>query len=178
MARILDDEDETTANELLDHTQEYLKIQGLENARIWYAIGALLLACVFFILAGLIWFNKSYLISWINKEVFEIIIGAITGGVGALFFVVQRSNKILMDPAAGRWIHYLESCSRILAGVLGAFLIALAIKENILLGVTTDLSPSNSFIILLVLCFCAGASERLVPGFIKKIEDSSSPDSP
>lgn len=53
MARILDDEDETTANELLDHTQEYLKIQGLENARIWYAMGALLAAC-FFILAGLI----------------------------------------------------------------------------------------------------------------------------
>lgn len=140
--------------------------------------GSSLGSLFFFILAGLIWFNKSYLISWINKEVFEIIIGALTGGVGALFFVVQRSNKILMDPAAGRWIHYLESCSRILAGVLGAFLIALAIKENILLGVTTDLSPSNSFIILLVLCFCAGASERLVPGFIKKIEDSSSPDSP
>jgi hypothetical protein len=54
-------------------------------------------------------------------------------------------------------------------GVIAALLIALAVKADIVLGVTKTSEHSLAF--LLVACFVAGCSERFVPSFISRIEN-------
>ncbi|MDQ5985886.1 MAG: hypothetical protein CSYNP_01603 [Syntrophus sp. SKADARSKE-3] len=168
MARIIGDKDETKAHEVLGMAEAYLLARSAENARWWYIRGASLTALPSLLIACGLWFLKSYVMSFIGTTPFQVIIGALLGGIGALFFVLSRTEKIQMDPTAGSFIHYVESASRVLTGNIGAFLLALAIKANIILGFTK--TSDYSFALLLVLCICAGSSERLVPGFIKRIE--------
>ncbi len=174
MARIIGDEDAKTANKLLDKAEMYLKTRGTENARIWYLIGSSITAIIYLIILCIIGFYRSDITNSYNLDTFEIIFGTLIGGLGAVFFIFTRSNKIIMDPAAGAFIHYVESASRVFAGSLGALLIALAINANVILGIIKY--SDYSFPLLLTLCFCAGASERFVSGIIKKIENISKTD--
>ena len=57
-------------------------------------------------------------------------------------------------------------------GVCGALFVALAIKADLLLGVSQRLS--HPFLALLVACIAAGAAERLVPGLIGNMAKSLS----
>jgi hypothetical protein len=174
MARIVSGEGERIAIESLDKAEAYLRDRGGENARMWYIIGSSASTIPIILLVFLFVIFRSDINQYFNNvNIYEVILGALIGGFGALFFILTRSGKIPVDPAAGKFIHILESASRILTGVLGALLMALAIKSNILLGIIKD-KIDHPFIVLLVICFCAGASERLVPGFIKKVKNSTS----
>jgi hypothetical protein len=175
MARIIGDKDEAKAHEVLSMAEAYLLARSAENARAWYVCGAALTALPTFLIACALWLLKSQAILFFGNSAFEVILGSLLGGVGALFSILSRAEKIQMDPTAGSSIHYIESASRILVGNIGALLVALAVKANIFLGFTkvTD----YSFALLLVICICAGASERLVSGFIKRIETSVSSES-
>jgi hypothetical protein len=175
MARIIGDKDEVNAHEVLGMAESYLFARSAENARTWYVRGATVTALPTFLIACTLWLLKSQSVLFLGNNAFEIIIGALLGGIGALFSILSRAEKIQMDPTAGSSIHYIESASRILVGNIGALLIALAVKANIFLGFTkvTD----YSFALLLVICICAGASERFVSGFIKRIKTSVSSES-
>jgi hypothetical protein len=168
MARIIGDEDEKMANELLDKAESYLLIRGTENARIWYVKGSISISFLLFILIFLLGTFRMQIIQYYGVDTFEITFGSLIGGFGALFFLLTRSGKILIDPAAGAYIHYIESFARVLTGCLGALLMDLAIKSNILLGIFKTVD--YSFTVLLVISFCAGASERFVSGFIKRVK--------
>ncbi len=173
MARIVGDKDEHAANELLDKARTYLEIRGIENARYWYLLGSSITAVLCLISIVLLSIFRTSLVQFLSNDGFQVVLGALCGGLGALFSIITRSNKILMDPAAGAFIHYVESASRIIAGSLGALLVALAIKSDIFLGVVK--SVNHSLALVLALCFCAGASERFVRGIIKRVEDSTIP---
>lgn len=170
MARIIGDKDETKAHEVLGMAESYLNARSAENARAWYVYGAALAALPTFSIACVLWLLKSNTVLFLGSNAFEVILAAMLGGIGALFSVLSRAKKIQMDPTAGSLIHYIESASRICVGNISALLIALAVKANVLLGFTKAMDYSLA--LLLVTCICAGASERLVLGFIKKIETS------
>jgi len=170
MARIIGDKDETKAREVLGMAESYLNLRSAENARSWYTCGTTFAALLPLLVACVLWILKSYAIPLLGINTFEVILGALLGGTGAWFSVLSREEKIQMDPTAGPFIHYIESASRVLVGNIGAFIMALAVKANIILGFSK--ATDYSFALLLVICICAGASERLVPGFIKRIEIS------
>ncbi len=170
MARIIGDKDETSARQALGMAESYLRARSSENARSWYVIGATLTALPSLLIACTLWLLKSYIVGFLGIDTFQVIIGALLGGGGALFSVLNRTQTISMDATAGRRVHYIESASRVLIGNIGALIIALAVKANILFGLTK--STDHSFAYLLVICTCAGASERLVSGFIKGMESS------
>ncbi|MGA2173060.1 MAG: hypothetical protein ABSG82_08665 [Sedimentisphaerales bacterium] len=170
MARIVGDKDETNAHRVLDTAESYLLARSTENARRWYVCGAILAALPSLLIVVTLWLLRSYAVSFLGGNTFEVILGALLGGIGAMFSVLSRTEKIQMDPTAGPFIHYIESASRVLVGNIGGLLVALAIKANIILGFSQ--TTEYSFASLLVLCICAGASERLVSGFIKRIETS------
>ncbi len=172
MARVIGDKDETNSHRVLDMAESYLLARSVENARGWYVCGATLIALPTFLIACALWLLRLYVVPFFGSNAFEVILGALLGGTGALFSVLIRAEKIQMDPTAGPRIHYIESTSRVLVGNIGALLIALAIRANIILGFTK--ATDYSFALLLVICMCAGASERLVSGFIKHVETSVS----
>jgi len=170
MARIIGDKDETNAHRVLGMAESYLLARSAENARGWYVRGATLTALPTLSIACAVWLLKSYAVPFLGRNAFEVIIGTLLGGTGALFSLLSRAKKIEMDPTAGSSIHYIESVSRVFMGNIGALLTALAVKANIIFGFTQ--ASDYSFALLLVFCMCAGASERLVSGLIKRIETS------
>lgn len=169
MARIIGERDETSARQVLDRAESYLLARSAENARGWYVLGATLTAFPSLIMAFILWLYRPYLVAFIGVNAIDVILGALLGGSGALFSVLSRTKTISVDPTAGSFIHYIESSSRVLVGNIGALIMALAIKSNIVLGL---IKADYSFALLLVICTCAGASERLVSGFITQIETS------
>jgi hypothetical protein len=172
LARIIGDKDEEKAQEVLATAESYYFTRSSENARAWYLGGASFIAFLTFIIACYLWIQKSRAISFFGDNAFEVALGTLLGGIGALFFILRRTDDIQMDATAGPSIHYIESISRVLAGNIGALIVALAIKANFIIGFTQG--SGYSLPLLLLLCTCAGTSERFVSGMIKRIETSGS----
>jgi hypothetical protein len=108
-------------------------------------------------------FCSAALVTQFGLDVYKIMMGTAIGGLGAWLSVIQRSRTTELDVAAGPALHYLEGAFRIMAGTLGALLVALAIRAGLLVH-GTQLAA------IMVICMVAGASERLVPSFIEQIE--------
>lgn len=172
MARIIGDKNAEKANQILDDAESYLNARSFENARIWYIQTAFILTLVVVFGAAVLWVGRMHVEAIVGHEAFHILLASLLGAVGALFSILSRTKKLEVDPAAGELIHRLESGARIAVGSIGALVMALAVKANLLLGFTKSLD--HSLAALLAICIVAGASERLVPSFIKKVEDSVS----
>ena len=171
MARILGEKDERKATEALNNAEAYLSARGAENARTWYLTGSSIVAFLSTIIACLLWLLKEPLMPIVSSGTIEVLLGACLGGPGALLSILYRSEKIPMEATAGPKIHYIEGAARALAGNFGAFVMALAVKANLVLGIIR--SGDYNLPALLVVCFVAGTSERLVRGFIGRMETSA-----
>jgi len=169
MARVLGDKDASSALEILKKAQEFLEARATERARAWYLTGSLVVTKSALLIAATLWVSRDYVTAVIGQGAFEVILGSLFGALGAFISIVERSGGIGIDPTAGPFIHYLESGSRIIVGMAGGFLLALAIKANLVLGVTNSINNSHAFYLLV--STSAGASERLVPSLIKKVEN-------
>jgi hypothetical protein len=95
------------------------------------------------------------------------------GAIGALLFSFTRMHTIEVKAFSSNWLVFWESAARILTGAIGALLLVAAAKANLLLGVLSQsTTTSSAFWGLLTLSILAGASERLVPDFITRMEGS------
>jgi hypothetical protein len=104
---------------------------------------------------------------WAGPDWTNIIIGSLFGSIGAFISIISRSSDIAVNAAAGWFIHFLDGVTRVSVAVLGAFLVALCLKANLVLGVPTGLESPLLYII--AFCIVAGASERIVPDLIQKV---------
>jgi hypothetical protein len=172
MARIIGGGNIAKASEILEKAKKYLQARSIENARMWYIFTACTCTTLLVIIAIVIWVCHSTVKHTIGNNPFDVLLGSLLGGVGALFSVLSRTKDIKVDAAAGWPIHCLESAARIGTGSIGAIVIALAIKGNILLGIIR--SADHSLSALLAICIISGISERIVPSFIKQVEGSIS----
>jgi hypothetical protein len=150
--------------------EEWIIARTTEIARRWYLEGAAwasllaAIAAVFFVFGGDL---IPAGVGPMGSPKHTVLLGACAGGLGAwLSVMIQRGRLTALDITAGAWMHYLEGIFRIMIGVLGALIVALAIKANII-GHVQQLSAS------LLLCMVAGFSERLVPSLIEQIESRS-----
>lgn len=151
------------AQAAFDLAEQWIAARNTEIARRWYLIGsgaAALISCVAVFVLG---FWSDSLRLGFGLPVYNILMGTSVGGLGAWFSVVQRSRTTELDVAAGPMLHYLEGAFRIMAGTLGAMLIALAIRAGLVVQV-------DRLSAIMVMCMVAGASERLVPSFIEQME--------
>ena len=154
----------TAAKEALDFAEQWITARNTELARGWYLSGSGIAALVA-VAAALIlgyWYETLYTLLY-----FKLMIGTAFGGIGAWLSVIQRSRTTGLDVAAGPMLHYVEGVFRIMAGSLGAMLIALAIHAGLF-------AQSNRLSVILVICMIAGVSERLVPSFIEQMESRTS----
>lgn len=148
-----------------------LKARNKDVSWVWYFQASywvtLLLAVVF----AVFWLVRGRFRAEIGSAAFDVALGSICGTFGALLSVTARSNYLTLDANAGKNLHMLEGLARVAVGAIGALLVALAIKAGLILGGTTF--SGNQFALLLCLCICAGASERLVPSLITTIEGAT-----
>jgi hypothetical protein len=103
----------------------------------------------------------------VTADVYNIMMGTAVGGLGAWLSIIQRSRRTELDVAAGPLLHHLEGAFRVIAGTLGAFLVALAIQADLINGAKEFLKGLPA---IMVVCMVAGTSERLVPSLIEQIE--------
>lgn len=169
LARALSERRSENALAILDDAKRYLAARGKERARSWYLSAAAIVTTLVTVVVVIFWLRRGPLINSLGKSAFDVIVGAGVGSIGALLSIITRSDQISMDASAGWKVHYLESMARVAVGVAGAFLVALAIKANFVLG---SINAVNSLSLLMVICIMAGASERFVPSLIKHIEST------
>lgn len=171
MARTLGGGDEEKTKTALATAKSYLEARGTENARCWYLQGAGITALTALAIAGSLLLVRRGVSDSGWLEFLEVAIGAMLGGVGAALSIASRTEDIRIEPVAGPRIHRFEGATRALVGVAAALFVAIAIKAELLLG---DFhSSTHRFLALLVACMVAGASERLVPGLIKRMGQSA-----
>jgi len=168
VARVFDSRDATEAKAALELAEKFLKARSEEAARKWYLTASLAGGAMLAVMIGAWWMLRGWLSPTIGAGAFEVALGAMLGGIGAMLSVLTRSNRLTLDPAAGAMLHYFEGGSRIATGAVGGLLVGLAIKANLILGFVAD--TPHSLAVISALCLAAGASERMVPGFIEKIE--------
>ena len=159
------------AKKILADARAYLQNRMAEMARIWYLSAAGLFAVLALLAMALMWTYRDLVSNMLGPMTVELALGSGLGAVGAFMSLLTRSAEIRVAAGAGRKIHYVEALSRVAAGGIGAVFVVLAIKSNVLLGL---LSTPDKPALLYLLCLVAGASERLVPGIIGRIEASTS----
>lgn len=151
------------AQAAFDLAEKWVTARNTEIARRWYLLGSGGAALVSALAVVFLGFGGDALRGYFGPEVYNILMGTSVGGLGAWLSVIQRSRKTELDVAAGWMLHSLEGAFRIMVGMLGSLLIALAIRAGLIVQVE-HLSA------MMVMCMVAGASERLVPSFIEQIE--------
>jgi len=171
VARVLTKEQEhgiAAANNALEKASGFLADRNAEISRWWYLVASIVVAGGLLLLTVLLWVFRAAVQPFVGESVFDIAMGAGAGAAGALLSVLVGSKNVPSDPATRKGMHYLQGAARILAGTLGAVLIALAIKGGLFLG--TVLSTNHANELFLFVCMVAGWSERLVPNFIERFE--------
>lgn len=171
LVRCLDGGDVDGANVILSEVESELLARNRELSWAWYFSSAYQLAGACMLAFALLWLARREVAPFIGQGAFEVLLGTLCGSFGALLSATVRSNRIDVDANAGKNIHVLEGLSRVGAGLVGAGLVALAIKSGFLLGGTRF--DGDKLALLLMFCTVAGASERLVPNLIDKVEKSA-----
>lgn len=169
LARYLDYISYELSKEIHDLVEIEIKALNRKVSWGWYfhAAYGITLACL--LLWGLLWLFRDYVSLHIGKVGLEVIQGGLIGAIGAIISVISRGDALNFDANAGKDIHFTEGTARIVVGIAGALLVSLAIKGGILLsGVKFQ---GSHFAVLLAFAIVAGASERLVPNLIGKIEN-------
>lgn len=175
LARLLDDKEADNANLMLDKADAYLRTRTTERARIWFLSSAFLVTAIALLGGTLFLIFRDRIQQRLGVSAFEIGLALPMGALGAFFSMVLRLTKLDIDALAGATVHYFEGAVRVIAGMTGGLFVALCVKGNIVLGVIN--ATDKKLAVLLVLAGFAGASERLVPNMIKKVEGTLIPDS-
>jgi len=152
------------AKDALDLAEAWINARNIEVARRWYLVGSGAAALVAVVLVIAFGFRYEELHT---LPYFNLASGVAFGGLGAWLSVIQRSRSAGLDVAAGPLLHYLEGAFRVMAGSLGALLVAMAIRAGLFI-------QADRLSVTLVICMIAGVSERLVPSFIEQMESRTS----
>jgi len=168
LARFLDSSSEKQANEILSLAEKEIRELSLKISWRWYFNAAYLLTAISVALLLLLWLARDYLRIKFGSAAFDVVFATLIGSVGALISIIARGDRITLDANAGLILHITEGIARIVVGMCGAGLVALAMKAGILGGGFSF--KGNAFASLLTFAFAAGASERIVPSLISRLE--------
>lgn len=163
------------AKTAVDQAQKFIRLRAKEKARIWM-VEASIFTSGFTILACLIawgYYNaNAHVLLALTSMGFSVI--------GAQFSVLTRLHDIKVDPSAGRAVHWEEAIIRIMSGMFAGLITYVALKSDIIFSFvdlnikdTVNIYDDRYFWVLAFMSTLAGFSERFVPGFLDKIEDTT-----
>lgn len=160
-----------SARVLLAKSESLLSARSVQRARQWYLAAAAVAACPAGILLVALWLMRAYFRAALGNTGFDIATCAALGGIGALVSTIISVRKTSLNASFGATIHYFEGVARIVAGIVGGALTGLAIKGNLIFGSINFVGDTTGQSALLFLfALAAGASERIVPSFVKRAE--------
>lgn len=171
LARCLGGHQKSDSFALLDEVDHLLTARNKETAWKWYFTAAYKVTGVCTVGLMLLWLTRAHVVANIGQTAFEVSLGILCGAIGALLSATTRARRLVMDANAGQQIHRLEGLSRIGAGLIGALFVALSFEGGLIFGGVQF--PGSRLAMLLAFCIAAGASERLVPSLVDKIERSA-----
>ncbi len=166
-------EDFTNAKELLHDAEDFVTARNNEVARRWFleSSGIAALFALGALLTPSLWCYYEHASDAAGLTTFEkVFLCAASGALGAFLSIISRISKVPLDPAAGKYIHYLEGMSRIAAGVIAGPFLLFAIK----LGVILPALDKDGIEAVALVGLVAGASERIFPSLIGKVESQAS----
>jgi hypothetical protein len=172
VARLLDDRTSDHAKDMLDRAEAYLKARTSERARMWYITAVAVGTCLALLAMLVLWEFRAALVPNMGATAFDLGLATAIGSLGALISVALRLRELNVDGTAGPAVHYFEGAIRVVAGMAGGLLVGLAVKSNLVLGAIN--SAEKSLALLLAVAAVAGASERVVPDLIKRVEGTIS----
>lgn len=172
LARCFAGQSINSSKEILEEVEDQIFSRNYEMAWRWYFCSVLEYTGLILVCVALCWVGRSELNVLLGKQLTEIIWIAGAGVLGALSSVRLRANRIVMDANAGKEIHRLEGLSRVLAGLIGATFAAITYKSGLFSNILKY--PSNELMLLIVIGFVAGVSERLIPSLVSTIDEKNS----
>ena len=164
--------DYSGAEQTLDSAELFIRSRNEETSRFWYLHGSFWMAAAFAVTGYATWVYRDYFSLLLTPLGMWLALSAAAGAIGALLSVIWRSGKLKLDTSAGSALHYMEAVSRIWAGALSGFLVALAIKCELLL--TAFAKGENKHGIMILAALAAGTGERMAGSIISKFESQDS----
>ncbi len=160
--------DYENARKMLAAAAQYIQARREETSRWWYLLASLVATIPFAVVGFGIWLWRSNAVAVLGVTGMWLCLATVAGALGALLSVTTRSGNLKLDSSAGMWLHYLEGASRIWAGMLSAFLVALTVRYEIILA---PLSRGEKMLgVMLIAGFVGGAGERLAKSIISKLD--------
>jgi len=169
IARLLGDRSITQAAQALDAAERWLSARNNEVARVWYLSASSVVALPLLAIGVGVYVWRTALAQVVGLNGTDFVLGSCAGAAGAWLSVATRLGQASLDVSAGRTPYYYEGASKIAIGVLGAALVAAAVKANLLLGALADTQHPRALLVLL--CIVSGASERIVPNLVGRVEE-------
>lgn len=168
-ARVLDEGKLENAQKIISQTVERIRRQGKEVLRQKYLMAGLTSSAVIAGLIILTIFFKGFLLNILDRNILEICLSGLMGGMGAFVSSMIRSKNYNPDITISKQIHVIDGVLRIIYGVIAGAIIAIGIKANIIFGFINELN--KSIYVTTFLGAIGGASELILPNIIKQIED-------
>jgi hypothetical protein len=166
VARVLDENDTSSAEAMHATAERFIRARLGEQARSWYLQSALIALVIIAGIMGAIEICYRAGLEQLPDGVRRFLLCLGAGGVGAAFSLIVRIGSFPLDPAAGRDLHGRESVARVIVGIVGAFVAYLAVATKQVAPALTN----GEFTALLFVAFVAGSSERFVPNLIARAD--------
>ena len=173
VARVLSEGDVVAAQDALDKALAWLQARNAEISRWWYLESSSVTVLIIVAVTALLWLLRDFVTPLIGKTAFEVALGAGFGGLGAFFSILVGSKSVPQGLGTAKGIYMFQGVAKVLGGTLGAVLVALAIKAQLILGFMEGKGYSLESLVLL--CMVAGLSERLVPNLVEQVEGKVMP---
>src|SRR6266496_2287924 len=130
VARVLDENDSSSAQAMHDTAERFIRARLSEQARSWYLQSALLALVIIAGMMGTIEILYRAGLGQFQDGVRRFLLCLGAGGIGAAFSLIVRIGSFPLDPAAGRDLHVRESVARVIVGIVGAFVAYLAVATK------------------------------------------------
>ena len=169
VARLLDVKDAKEAKRVLTYARSYINARNAENVRLWYLSASAIATFVVGVAISLIWLARNQLQVGPKGVAYALGIGG--GALGAFLSILLRSESVPKDISAGKHLYYAEALAKVLAGMIGALLIALGIETRFFFG---SVQADNQLALIAMFGIVAGMSERLIPSLVSKVELTNS----
>lgn len=162
--------DFVNATKMLALSREYIVDRNADKSRYLYLKASGVTTLFFSFWLVVFWLCRNLLIQEIGMDAFILSLCLFAGSLGAFLSIVLRVGNTNLDYHASKKLHFMEGGTKVVAGSISAFLIALCIKSGILLPIFTKVESTH--LAMFIGAMIGGASERLAPSIIKKIEGS------
>lgn len=165
VARILKEKNDINAIKIITQAEELLNTKSRTTLIKTAAIFTLFIIAI----EAVLWLIKSLNDKQFNhfSIFYPYLFFSLSGGIGSFIFLMGRSKSLEIEPSIEVDTYKWEALLRIFYGVISGFVVYLAINSKIILG---NINNPQYSITTFLICLISGASEKILPGIVKKVE--------